>query len=99
MLTYLCTCTYKKNYLDIREEGFQHVGAGVAGVEEHELRLLQMTRGEALLDVHVNVKEKNPTENYTAQHIVPCKVIGDQSIVLPQSSAKLNFTKEQLGIN
>lgn len=25
----------KKNYLDIREEGFQHVGAGVAGVEEH----------------------------------------------------------------
>lgn len=99
MLRYLCTCTYKKNYLDIREEGFQHVGAGVAGVEEHELRLLQVTRGEALLDVHVNVKEKKPTENYTAQHTVPCKVIGDQSIVLPQSSAKLNFTKEQLGIN
>lgn len=22
-------------YLDIREEGFQHIGAGVAGVEEH----------------------------------------------------------------
>lgn len=68
MLRYLCTCTYKKNYLDIREEGFQHVGAGVAGVEEHELRLLQMTRGEALLDVHVNVKEKNPTELYSTAY-------------------------------
>ena len=43
----------KYNYLDIREEGFQHIGAGVAGVEEHQLRLLQMARGETLLDVHV----------------------------------------------
>lgn len=25
----------KIKYLDIREEGFQHIGAGVAGVEEH----------------------------------------------------------------
>lgn len=39
-------------HLDIWEEGFQHVGAGVAGVEEHQLRLLQMARGETLLDVH-----------------------------------------------
>lgn len=44
------------NYLDIGEEGFQHVGARVAGVEEHELCLLQMVGGEALLDVHVHVK-------------------------------------------
>lgn len=29
---------------------------------------------------------------------VLCKVIADQSIVLPQSSAKLNFPEEQLGI-
>lgn len=43
----------KKNYLDIREESFQHIGAGVAGVEEHELGLLQMARGETLLDVHI----------------------------------------------
>ena len=32
-------------------------------------------------------------------HTVACKLIGDRSIVLPQSSAKLNFAKEQLGIN
>lgn len=45
---------YKKRfYLDVREEGFQHIGAGVAGVEEHELGLLQMAGGEALLDVYV----------------------------------------------
>lgn len=49
------THTHKKRgmHLDIWEEGFQHVGAGVAGVEEHQLRLLQMARGETLLDVHV----------------------------------------------
>lgn len=43
----------KRFYLDVREEGFQHIGAGVAGVEEHELGLLQMAGGEALLDVYV----------------------------------------------
>lgn len=48
------THTHKRRmHLDIWEEGFQHVGAGVAGVEEHQLRLLQMARGETLLDVHV----------------------------------------------
>lgn len=50
-------------YLDIREEGFKHIGAGVAGVEEHQLRLLQMARGETLLDVHVYVKAEKKPDN------------------------------------
>lgn len=48
-----------RNYLHIREVGFQHIGAGVAGVEEHQLGLLQMARGETFLDVHVHVKADN----------------------------------------
>lgn len=32
------------------------------------------------------------------KHTVACKVIAGPSIVLLQSSAKLNFPKEQLGI-
>lgn len=40
-------------YLDIREEHLEHVGARVAGVEKHELGLLQMIRGETLLDLKV----------------------------------------------
>lgn len=89
----------KSTHLDIREEGFQHVGAGVAGVEEHQLCFLQMARGEALLDVHVYVKAETLTIKRNTHHTAVCKVIADQSIVLPQSSAKLNFPKEQLGIN
>lgn len=58
-----------------------------------------MARGETLLDVHVYVKAEKLTIKYNTQHTVLCKVIADQSIVLPQSSAKLNFPKEQLGIN
>lgn len=55
-------------HLDIREEGFQHVGAGVAGVEEHQLGLLQMARGETLLDVHVfRVKADTPAIKYRRQ--------------------------------
>ena len=38
-------------HLDVWEEGFQDVGAGIAGVEEHELGLLQMIGSETLLDV------------------------------------------------
>lgn len=37
--------------LDIREKHLQHVRAWVAGVEKHELGLLEMIRGEALLDI------------------------------------------------
>lgn len=55
-------------HLDVREEGFQHVGAGVAGVEEHQLGLLQMARGETLLDVHVfRVKADTPAIKYSRQ--------------------------------
>ena len=32
-------------YLDIWKEGFQHIGAGVTGVEEHQLSFLQMVGG------------------------------------------------------
>lgn len=38
-------------HLDIREEHLQHIGAWVAGVEEHELGFLQMIGGETLLDL------------------------------------------------
>lgn len=63
-----------------------------------------MARGETLLDVHIYVKAKkkkkhNLTIKHNTQHTVPCKAIAGRSIVLPQSSAKLNFPKEQLGIN
>ncbi len=57
-------------YLDIREEGFQHIGAGVAGVEEHELCFLQMARGETLLDVHIYVKAEKLTIKYNTQYTV-----------------------------
>lgn len=57
-----------------------------------------MARGETLLDVHIYVKAEKLAIKYNTQHTVVCKVIVDQSIVLPQSSAKLNFPKEQLGI-
>lgn len=38
------------------------------------------------------------TIKYNTEHTVVCKVIAERSIVLPQSLAKLNFPKEQLGI-
>lgn len=38
------------------------------------------------------------TIKHNTEHTVECKVIAERSIVLPQSSAKLNFPKEQLGI-
>ena len=38
-------------HLDIGEVGFQHVGAGIAGVKEHQLGLLQMVGIQTLLDV------------------------------------------------
>lgn len=40
-------------YLDIREVRLESVGAGVAGVEEHELGFLQMTGRQSLLGVHM----------------------------------------------
>lgn len=61
-----------------------------------------MARGQALLDVHINVKakkKKKKTIKLNTLRTVVRKVIVEQSIALPQSSAKLNFTKEQLGIN
>lgn len=57
-----------------------------------------MAGGEPLLDVHIYVKAQKLAIKCNTQHTVVCKVIADQSIVLPQSSAKLNFPKEQLGI-
>lgn len=60
-------------HLDIWEEGFQHVGAGVAGVEEHQLRLLQMARGETLLDVHIlTLRQKTSQQLNTAGSIQSC---------------------------
>lgn len=41
-------------YLDIREVGLESVGAGVAGVEEHELGFLQMAGRQSLLGVHMS---------------------------------------------
>lgn len=38
-------------HLDIREEHLEHVRAWVAGVEKHELGLLQMIGRETLLDL------------------------------------------------
>lgn len=32
-------------YLDIWKEGFQHIGAGVTSVEEHQFSFLQMVGG------------------------------------------------------
>lgn len=58
-----------------------------------------MARGETLLDVHIYVKAEKLTIKCNTTHTILCKVIVDESIVLPRSSAKSNFTKEQLGIN
>lgn len=41
------------SYLHIREVGLEGVGAGVAGVEEHELGLLQVAGGQSLLGVRM----------------------------------------------
>lgn len=40
-------------YLYIREEHLEHIRAWVAGVEKHELGLLQMIRRETLLDLNI----------------------------------------------
>lgn len=48
----------RHTHLDIREVGLECVGAGIAGIEEHELGFLQMTGRQALLGVYMNpVKE------------------------------------------
>lgn len=47
-------------HLHVREEHLEHVGARVAGVEKHELGLLEMVGGEALLDLNMAaVKDTN----------------------------------------
>lgn len=47
-------------HLDVREEHLEHVGAWVAGVEKHELGLLQMIGGETFLDLNIAaVKDVN----------------------------------------
>ncbi len=40
-------------YLDIRKEHLEHIRAWVAGVEKHELGLLQMIGRETLLDLKI----------------------------------------------
>lgn len=40
-------------HLDIREVGLECVGAGIAGIKEHELSFLQMTGRQTLLGVHM----------------------------------------------
>lgn len=42
---------YVWTHLDIREEHLEHIRTRVAGVEKHELGLLQMIGGETLLDL------------------------------------------------
>lgn len=44
----------KKSYLDVGEEHFQHVGGRIAGVEEHQLRLLQVVGRQALLNLNTS---------------------------------------------
>lgn len=41
-----------RSYLDVWEEYFEHVGGRVAGVEEHQLGLLQVVGRQALLDLN-----------------------------------------------
>lgn len=43
------------SYLDVREEHLEHVGGRVAGVEEHELGLLQVVGGQALLNLKIGL--------------------------------------------
>lgn len=40
-------------HLHVREVHLEHVGARVARVEKHELGLLEMVGGEALLDLNM----------------------------------------------
>lgn len=42
-----------KSYLDVGEEHLEHVGGRVAGVEEHELGLLQVVGRQTLLDLSI----------------------------------------------
>lgn len=44
------------------------------------------------------LRQKRPAIKSNTVGTVLCKGIAGQSIVLPQSSAKLNFPEEQLGI-
>lgn len=46
------------SYLDVREEHFEHVGGRVAGVEEHQLGLLQVVGRQALLNLNNNMLRK-----------------------------------------
>lgn len=43
------------SYLDVGEEHLEHVGGRVAGVEEHQLGLLQVVGGQALLNLKISV--------------------------------------------
>lgn len=57
-------------HLDIGEEHFEHVRAWVAGVEKHELCLLQMIRGETLLDLKTaTIKDVNSCEDVNFYNI------------------------------
>lgn len=49
----------KRSYLYVGEEDLEHVGGGVAGVEEHQLGLLQVVGRQALLNLN-GVKEATP---------------------------------------
>ena len=47
-------------HLDIRKVSLERVGAGIAGVEEHELGFLQMAGRQSLLGVYMRpVKERH----------------------------------------
>lgn len=47
-------------HLDIREKHLEHVRAWVAGIEKHELGLLQMIWGETFLDLKTaGIKEND----------------------------------------
>ncbi|TSL47539.1 hypothetical protein Baya_7120 [Bagarius yarrelli] len=46
-------------YLNVSEEHLQHVGAGVPGVEEHELGLLQVVGGKPFLNVQMSGLRKS----------------------------------------
>lgn len=50
-----CWCAH----LNVREEHLEHVGAGVPGVEEHELGLLQVVGGKPFLNVQMSGLRKS----------------------------------------
>lgn len=65
-------------YLDIREEHLEHIRARVAGVEKHELGLLQMIGGETLLDLQTAaVKDINKCSEGKQLTVDEANVAGD----------------------